>query len=420
MYKKAIIFILCCMFLLACTPQKKEIIQDDKTVSNWNYDLEALVDKLETLHPDPYRTYKKELFYKDIDSIKESLPTLTEIEFKLNIVQLLAKLGDGHTRVEREFFNEKDFLKYPIKLQWFEDDLIVTHTSNQYKDLLGAKLVSINNIPLKKIISKVNTLIPHDAENWLKFRNSELMGYENVLNYLNVADNLETDKWKFKTQDNKMITTNILPINMTNEPVQFKQLPIPKFLGDPTNLIKNYDGLYGYRILNDGELLYIQYNKCVGTHFEQFSKDIHSTIQTENPNRIIFDLRENTGGNSSFMYNFILELIEQTDIENKQIDLLIGKATFSSGVLNSIDIRDLLNAKVYGEDSGEKVNSFGEVYFFTLPFSKLKLGYSTKEYIMDKNNDGPMKPDIYCTQTYSDYENGIDTCMELVLNQNPQ
>jgi len=417
MYKKLIILISCLLFLSACTPQKKEIIQDETTVSNWNSDLETLADTLESVHPNPYRSYKKEKFYQDIDTLKSALPTLTEVGFKLNLIQLLAKLGDGHTGASIAFLNEQNPVKYPIRLQWFEDELLVTGTIPEYEKLLGAKLVSINNMPLEKVISKVNTLIPHDAENWLKVFNPKYMIYADILKHLKVIDNQETSKWKFTDENNKSITVELHPINQEKE---FIQLQIPQFNSISSNLTKNYGGLYGYRVLNGGEILYIQYNECVDTYFDQFSEDILSTIQTENPNRIIFDLRENTGGNSNFMSNLILELIEQTDIKNKQIDLLIGKATFSSGVLNSIDIRDLLNAKVYGEDSGEKVNSFGEIISFTLPFSNLEIAYSTKEYIMNKNNDGPMKPDIYCTQTYSDYENGIDTCMELLLNQNAQ
>jgi len=420
MYKKLTILIICLLFLSACTLQKKEIIQDETTVSNWNSDLETLVDTLESVHPNLYRSYKKEKFYQDIDSLKAALPTFTEVEFfRLSLAELLAKFDDGHTRVEQIFPTEDETHVYPLGFQWFEDELIVVGTTPEYEQLLGAKLISIKNMPLQKVISKVNTLISHDAENILKTINQQHIINADILNYLKIIDKNEIVQWKFKDQNNKAIEISITPIKI-NEEIEIVQLPFPKFISASSNLTKNYEGLYGYRILDGGEILYIQYNKCIDSQFEQFSEDIITTIQSENPKRIIFDLRKNGGGDSRLMTSLINKLIYQTNIRKVQNDLLIGKATFSSGVLNALEIRNKLNAKVYGEDTGENVNSFGEILYETLPFSNIEIAYSTKEYIMDKNNDGPMKPDIYCTQTYSDYENGIDTCMELLLNQSPK
>jgi Peptidase family S41 len=58
--------------------------------------------------------------------------------------------------------------------------------------------------------------------------------------------------------------------------------------------------------------------------------------------------------------------------------VLIGRRTFSSAMMNALQLREQTNATLVGEPTGGTPNSYGEVLSFRLPFSNLVIGYSTK------------------------------------------
>ncbi len=55
-----------------------------------------------------------------------------------------------------------------------------------------------------------------------------------------------------------------------------------------------------------------------------------------------------------------------------KIFVVIGRRTFSSGLLNAHDLAARTRAILIGEPTGGKPNSYGEVESFTLPRSGLR------------------------------------------------
>lgn len=87
---------------------------------------------------------------------------------------------------------------------------------------------------------------------------------------------------------------------------------------------------------------------------------------------------------------------------------MIGKETFSSGVMSAIDFLDNTKATFYGESTGGNVNGYGDIKTLILPNSKLQVSYSTKYFQQsDKFKEG-FVPDIKINQTFDDYKQGID------------
>ncbi|WP_262493747.1 S41 family peptidase [Niastella koreensis] len=58
--------------------------------------------------------------------------------------------------------------------------------------------------------------------------------------------------------------------------------------------------------------------------------------------------------------------------------VLIGKLTFSSAIMNAIELKRGTNAILVGEPTSGSVNHYGEVRAFRLPHTKIIIGYSTR------------------------------------------
>ncbi len=93
-----------------------------------------------------------------------------------------------------------------------------------------------------------------------------------------------------------------------------------------------------------------------------FCKELIKFIEDHVVEKLIIDLRNNFGGNSSLLDPFI-EDIKHCDKINKKGNLfvIIGRETFSSALLNAFSLKENTSAIFLGEPTGGKPNCYGEL-----------------------------------------------------------
>jgi hypothetical protein len=152
----------------------------------------------------------------------------------------------------------------------------------------------------------------------------------------------------------------------------------------------------------------------------QFSDELLERLKTNDWERVIFDLRRNSGGSSALLDPLIAKLGQHERLrERGRCILLIGRATFSSGLMNAWRLRAATRALCFGLPTGQGPNHFGEVRSFELPNSKLKVYYSTKRFEMDAQNHPAMAPDVEVGPTIADYRAGRDPALERAIDWRP-
>ncbi|MBZ5580224.1 MAG: hypothetical protein LAP40_26995 [Acidobacteriia bacterium] len=83
-----------------------------------------------------------------------------------------------------------------------------------------------------------------------------------------------------------------------------------------------------------------------------------------------------------------------------------------------VELKDRARAKLVGEPTAEKPNSFGEQRFFDLPNSRLRVIYSTRYYRFAKNADPPdWEPDQRVDLTAADFLAGRDPVLGWIERQ---
>lgn len=132
--------------------------------------------------------------------------------------------------------------------------------------------------------------------------------------------------------------------------------------------------------------------------------------------RFVIDLRNNFGGNSSILAPVIGEIEKRRSFnEEGRLFALISRKTFSSAVLNAIELKSRTKALLFGEPTGGKPNCYGEVRSLTLPNSQLKVSYSVKYFSLWPEDTPSLMPDVAVEVTAADYFAGRDPVMEAVL-----
>ncbi len=230
---------------------------------------------------------------------------------------------------------------------------------------------------------------------------------------------------------------------------------------------------YTYSTLADGTIGYINYRSCEDIErFRAFVSNTCRTIKTQPVRALIIDIRQNGGGDSSLndvlwsyvagkpfkQYGGIIEkscarlkleygkdryirvygeeawnapdgtifrygmnpkenLVAPVDSPlhyTGPVFLLISQETFSSAMQCAIAAKDYGLATIVGEETGEPVNSTGELYGFTAPGTKLQLYLTTKYFMAPKQHpDGQgVIPDVIVEATEEDRAAGRDAVLE--------
>jgi translation elongation factor P/translation initiation factor 5A len=89
-------------------------------------------------------------------------------------------------------------------------------------------------------------------------------------------------------------------------------------------------------------------------------------------------LRNNSGGDSSILNPFLDKLKKNYLNKKDSSYVFIGRNTFSSALMNAVNLKINYRSILIGESTSANVNHYGETDGFRLPNSKIIVGYSTK------------------------------------------
>lgn len=397
----------------------------------WDQDIDFLQENLPQKHINLYHNITKSEFDHEIADLKKDLPNLRDYQIKCRLAQIIASVGDAHTALYL-FPDSNEDNVYPIILSWFGSDLMVIGEDPKYRELFGKRLLSINNVPVNQITSKINTLISHENDQWLRNINASYITLPTVLKFFNITTG---GKAEFTFADNKgnIEKVSLAPENMApyllqrpeNYLLSDKLLqPDPK---DPGSR------LYWYEYIPADKILYFQYNQCEDRNtakmmgdknwqslpdFGQFSTQLINAINNDNINKLIVDLRCNTGGDSGLMAQLATKLSKIGKLQGKgKVFIIIGKGTFSSGVWAAVDMKvNFPQADLCGEPTGGNVSGYGEVGTITLPNSQLSVSYCKKYFPSYHGYTGQLVPDLIIKQSFTDYAKGIDDAYKAITD----
>ncbi|WMJ79486.1 hypothetical protein RBU49_11355 [Clostridium sp. MB40-C1] len=390
---------------------------EEQRNKKWLEDIDYVVTILNKNHPNMYLKVSKKNFNKSIERLKKDVPNLKEYEIELRLQEILATLRDAHTSLDMPSLYAK---KYPMDFKWFKDKLIVISVDEKFKSILGKELIKINDIPVKDILNKINSLPSYENEQSLRYVNSGMIIWYYILKYYGITDK-EKANFTFKS-DSKEESISINPIkNLSYESLSklsglSSKKPIRAQYDQDV-----YDHNYWYRYVKDDKTLYFQYNICheaitvkdkeIKHGFGEFSTKLRKAISNENFDKLIIDLRYNRGGNCKLLENLYQDL--ESELSQVKTFIFVGPATFSAAIVNAVHLKAWYPNKVIilGEKPGQPLK-FYNVDFFTLPNSKISLGCSIDP--VDLTQYGVTIPEIHIEETVGDYKNGIDPLYEWV------
>jgi hypothetical protein len=379
----------------------------------WRGDLQYLFVELPKRHKNLFFKITSQEFDREIAAIIESVPKLSDSEIKLALRRLTAMIGDPHTRISYNVDKT-----YPLTLYQFSDGVFVTAATEEYKSALGAKLIKIGETVIERAKEAVRPLITYENEWRFKGQFPDYLTDPENLYLLKILPSADEGDFTFDDGNGNQFVVKLRPVS-TKEGIKFIT-PFDSPPGKTPLYLRNPERYYWYEYLLDSKTLYLHYRRCANMPSQPFNRFAAALLKfmDQNPvERMVIDLRLNGGGNSIIFEQFIKALSKRRDVnQSGRLFVLIGRRTFSSACLNALELKRETKMTLVGEPTGQRPNFYGEVDTMTLPYTKLRVHYSTR-YFKTMDGDPPaLTPDIQVEPSSSDYASGRDPVLERTLN----
>lgn len=387
--------------------------------ARWRQDLRYLATQLPRLHADAFFHIPEEDWRTAVAGLDSRIPELSDSQIMIEMTRLVASIGDGHTRLWAGGGSTQTM--YPLVLRWFPDGLYVVASAPEHAHAVGARVVQIDGTDLPLAYDTVASLISHDNDAALLAASPQLLVSPEILAVLGITNATDRAAYLLEGQDGVQRAVEVRAVDAAGWGSEYVGVAdVNPSLADRVPLyLSNRQDYYWFEFLPESKTLFFQYNRCnnmASLPFEDFAKDLFAVVDRENPRRIVVDLRFNGGGNSAVLGPF-LEGLEQRQALNEegQLFAIIGRDTYSSALMNALDIQNLGGVLV-GEPTGGKPNAYGEVHSFRLPNSGFQVQFSTRYWRLLEDSDPPsVLPDLPAELSIADYLGGDDVALRAIL-----
>lgn len=372
------------------------------SAEQWAADIDYLAAELPKRHPNPFTVTSREAFNAQLASIKAQAADLSDIEIAIRLQQAVASLRDGHTEIGT---NIEPATWFPLRFQLFPDGIYVTKTNNESRAACGAKLVAIDGVSAEEVYARVATTISAENDQWPRYRVPIAMARAEVLKAVGVIASTESATFTFERFS---LTLQAGPASSVQQ--------LDQTTPDVPLYRRNPELRYWYTWDPQEKLLYLKYNSCSNDPARPFvnvERELLAILDREPVDFFVIDVRDNSGGSTEVARSLITEIRKRPALRGR-VFTIIGRRTYSSALLNAVDLD--LSAKLVGEPTGGKPNSYGEVKSFSLPNSKLTVFHSTRLFVVHPGNQPWLEPEEHVEVSARAFFSRRDPVLEAILS----
>jgi hypothetical protein len=370
-------------------------------------------------------------------------PDLSLAAFHLGVARIAALSGNGHTMMPAGLWMFS-FNRIPLRLHVFADGLYVVHAPEELRELLGARVVSIDGRTADELRVAFGRYFGARAgkrDEWVGFllESPELMhtaGLAQANDRLELALQLQDGSQVLRTLHGVLDAPDEEPFNFFD----FSRLVLHAAENAGAAAVPFY--LQGVRrnfavtALPELEAAYVQIrlNKdFYEQKADQFFAEARALIDRIRPKNAIVDLRLDHGGDLNTTRDFLQALPAMT-AEDGRIFVLTSGRTFSAGIASAGYLKQAAPERVtiVGEPIGDFLEFWAEGELLVLEQSGAALLFASERHNYQTGcqesdchssiRDHPIRvrslePDIAAALTYSDYRAGRDVALEAVRRE---
>jgi hypothetical protein len=383
------------------------ILHQDK--EKWREDLRHLAAELPKKHKNAFHQISREQFEKLVAELDAKIPAQSDEEIILGMSRIVARIGDGHTALHWGW----TFPQVPMRLFWFGRELRVVQVAKEFPRLNGARLVKIGGVSVERIYEQAREYISQgESEQFVLEVSSYRLTYPVFLKVLGLTKVKDKAVYEFVDLKGKRFS-----LEMRARPRSEKTEWIVPFKTAPLYL-QNAGEPLTFEYLKEAKTVYVNFRWYPRrADFRKFSRELFDFIDQAQVEKLVFDLRQNGGGDFTRGRDFFIKPLKERRkfLEGGRLFVITGRETYSAGMANAADFRNDLKAILVGEPTGARPNGYQENRGFSLPNSRLPVSYSIEFYKFSAADTPGILPDRRIEPDWKSYLAGRDPVLEWIL-----
>lgn len=386
----------------------------DLTAKQWRDDLNALEASLRREHRNLFHTVSPDAFDRVVRALHGRIPWLPGHEIVVEMARIVTLVGDGHTVLR--LTETPGFRRYPIEIERFSDGLFV-RTIGPGNEAVGARVIAIGETPAEEAYALMRPIVSRDNEMGMAATAPALLAIPEILHARRLVPDMESATYTVQLTDGALMTLTIQPAPALPDGL----VDMRAGSGSEAPLWLRNRAANWYEHLPEDGALYVAFNQVRDSDDQPlvaFFEEIFTVIEQQQIDRLILDIRRNSGGNNLLNRPLVHHLI-RCDRVNRWGGLfaIIGRHTFSAAMNLAVDLERHTRVLFAGEPTGSSPNHYGEVGQITLPHSGLSISVSTLWWQMsDPIDDRPwIVPDLPARLSSGDYAHNHDPSLDAAL-----
>lgn len=390
-------------------PESDYAVVLKQSKEKWREDLRFLAAELPKKHKNAFHRISREQFEKMVADLDAKIPTLSDEEIVLGMTRIVAHIGDGHTGLGWGWA----FPRVPMNLFWFGKELRVVKISKDHLRANGARLVKIGGVAIEKIYEQSREYISQgESEQFVLNSSGYLFTYPVFLKTIGLTKVDDEAVYEFVDLKGKKFSLLMKALPRSEETdwiVPFKTAPLYlQKAGEP----------FFFEYLKEAKTVYVNFKWYPRrAQFAKFSKELFEFIDRSEVEKIVFDLRQNGGGDFTRGRDYFIKPLKERPkfLERGRLFVIAGRVTYSAGMANTADFRNDLKAIVVGEPTGARPVGYQENRGFSLPNSHLPVSYSIEFYKFSAADTPGILPDKLIAPDWQSFLAGRDAALEWIL-----
>jgi len=406
------------------------------TVEQWRQDLRALVEHVHKEHRNPWAQISADDFDEAAPDLDARLASLTDSAVVVEMAALVARLGDGHSRLSLPVAQGEGqgrahtatpapaegallLRRYPLELYHFDDGLYVVGATDQHVDLIGSEVVGFGSRTTSAALEAVRRVANADNEMGHKLAGPRLLGIAELCEATGAA--ADAGRLALRVRDRagqeRDVVVAPLPADVVPKYVQAHERP-----GAPVPLwLKDRERAHWFQHLPEQRAVFAQINAirdAPGQSMAQFASDLAAFVEANPVDRVVLDLRWNGGGNNYLNRSLVLALARSPKLRRfGALFTLTGRYTFSAAMNLASQLELWTGTLFAGEPTGSTPSHYGDARRFTLPNSGLSVRLSSiywRDWNVNEKRTS-IAPDLPVALSGRDYFDGRDPVLEAVV-----
>ncbi len=360
------------LFFLLPNSSSAQVSQPER-IKGWSADIDTLLLLMKSQHYVYRLKPLPQQLLADAASLKTKVVQYSDERMVNELERLMFYMHDGHSYILPVALKVQAFF-LPVQFYIFSDGVYIIDADEPYKNLIGCKVLTIQNVAVAKLVNDMNYFIHQDNRYTVLWFAPSVLRFRGLYEAYGLAAGSPAVQMNLVTQNKKTITQIISFIPATN----FHGIPklIPSQVAGkapPPLYLSNVADNFWFTSLQQRKVLYFQFNQVEDKDSESlaaFSTKLDSALQRTKPTLFIIDVRNNNGGNLELLPPLVdvIKKFERTNPGSKII-AITGRNTFSAAQVFISLLNKDTHALFAGEPSSSSPNFVGEGNYISLPYS---------------------------------------------------